>query len=771
MKKALIILVLLISLMLLGIEVQINLDHLEFLRDHFAVEGESEIGYWIYADRLPDGNYRHADAPGEGVTCVDDVARAAVLYLRLFEISGMEQHYDRAKEALEFVLSMQDSDGDFYNFVFEDGSINRNGPTSRKGGNWWAARALYALAKGARVSQNLDPEFSMRLADAAQRCFRKIIGFERDGLIQGYTDLSSVVLLGAAELYSMSNDALLGGFIKRCAAALQSKVIQNEDSIFNGLVDESSPSEPRYFWHGWGSRQLEALAVAGEILGDDSLLEISTESFKQSSLLLINAGPLYSISSYLQLFPQIAYAAESAISAGFRLYHLTGDRDFAAITALLGSWFLGVNKLNQSMVGKNGEGFDGLEFSHVNKNAGAESTISMLLSLERIKRLPEEYGDLFSAAIEVLTPVVVLEAESMRAGLSESEIIQSTGVSGSAVTKISGAFSLRQPVTLVEASYSVFAAINEAKTNEVVFTLRMGESKSEKTIRIEEKTVQKLGVLKGNGKETTLTVGGKVSEGSFDIDQIILVPDIVAVYLVEDDVTIVFNFKGCSEFDEGVSVIDGRVFEREKSVLQVQVLPVSLIEMNGFVHLDLLKYFDNNGIATSDERKTANFDNPQGQFGASYISSELEKAIDSGFLAVEDTEFMVNVDGNDNFRLTGQALTFSAEMFDKICILGAANHGDYTGEALLIYEDDYQQVIPLSFSDWCGGPSTGEKIAFEFSGRYDNTGNTERIKCMLYYRCINLLEKPLKGIVLPQMPNVHVFAISLSRAEPGSQEE
>ena len=771
MKKAVIIRGLLISLMLLGIEVQINLDHLEFLRDHFVVEGESVIGYWIYADRLPDGNYRHADAPGEGVTCVDDVARAAVLYLRLFEISGMEQHYDRAKEALEFVLSMQDSDGDFYNFVFEDGSINRNGPTSRKGGNWWAARALWALAKGARVSQSLDPEFSMRLADAAQRCFREIISFEQDGLIQGYTDLSSVVLLGAAELYPMSNDALLGGFIKRCAAALKSKVIQDKESIFIGLVDESSPSEPRYFWHGWGSRQLEAMAVVGEILEDDSLIEISAESFKRNSILLINAGPLYSISGYLQLFPQIAYAAESAISTGFSLYQLTGDEDIATITALLGSWFLGVNKLSQSMTGENGEGFDGLEFSHVNRNAGAESTISMLLSLERIKRLPEKYGDLFSAGIEVLTPVVVLEAESMRAGLSESEIIQSTGVSGNALTKISGAFSLRLPVTLAEASYSVFAAVNESRTNEVVFTLRLGESKSERTVKIEEKTVQKLGVLKGNGKETTLTVGGKLSEGSLDLDQIILVPDIVAAYLIEEDASIVFNFNGCSGFDEGISVIEGKVFEREKTVVEVPMLSVSLIEMNGFVHLDLLEYFDNNGIATSDERKMANFDNPQGLFGASYISSELEKVIDSGSLAVEDTEFLVYVDGNDNFRLTGQALTFSAEVFDGICFLGAANHGDYTGEALLIYEDDYQQVIPLSFSDWCGGPSTGEKIAFEFSGRYDNTGNTERINCMLYYRCVDLLDKPLKGIVLPQIPNVHLFAISLSRGGYGSQEK
>jgi hypothetical protein len=770
MKRALIIPVLLISLMLIGIEVQINLDHLEFLRDHFAVEGESEIGYWIYADRLPDGNYRYADAPGEGVTCVDDVARAAVLYLRLFEISGMEQHYDRAKEALEFVLSMQDSDGDFYNFVFEDGRINRNGPTSRKGGNWWAARALWALTTGARISRDCDPEFSVRLTDAAHRCFRRIINFEQDGLIQGYTDLSSVVLLGAAELYAISNDALVGSFIKRCAAALQSKVIQNEDSIFNGLVDESSPSETRYFWHGWGSRQLEALAVAGEILGNDSLLEISAESFKQSSMLLINAGPLYSISSYLQLFPQIAYAAESAISAGFRLYHLTGDRDIAAITALLGSWFLGVNKLSQSMIGKNGEGFDGLEFSHINMNAGAESTISMLLSLERIRRLPSEFERFFSEDVEILTPVEIIEAESMRAGLSEIEVVQSAGVSGNAVMKISGAFSLRLSVTLAEASYSVFAALNEVRSKTAVFTVKLGDSRSEKTVEMSEKTIVKIGTVSGTGKETTLTVGGRVTEGSFDLDQIILVPDLAAVYLIKDNESLILNFKEHAGIDKGLSFENGRIYERERKFAEVPSVAVDTIEDGNLLHLDLRELFNNNGIAASDERKIANFDNPQGLFGASFISSELEKNLEHGFLSVGNTRFVVNIEGDDNFRLIGQAIELSAEVFDKICILGSANHGDYFGEALLIYEDNSQQTIPVSFSDWCGGPSTGEKIAFEFSGRYDNTGNTERIKCMLYYRCVDLLDKPLKGIVLPQMPNVHVFAISLSRAGSGSRE-
>ena len=55
---------------------ELNLNHLEFLRDEFQIENETKIGYWIYAEKYGD-KYVHTEAKGEGVTCVDDVARVA----------------------------------------------------------------------------------------------------------------------------------------------------------------------------------------------------------------------------------------------------------------------------------------------------------------------------------------------------------------------------------------------------------------------------------------------------------------------------------------------------------------------------------------------------------------------------------------------------------------------------------------------------------------------------------------------------------------------
>lgn len=765
MKKSMILALIILPVLIFGIDAGLNLSHLEFLRDEFNIEGNTKIGYWIYADRRPDGSYRHIEAPGEGVTCVDDVARAALLYLRLFETSKSELYYIRAREALDFLLEMQDNDGDFYNFVFSDGSINRNGPTSRKGGNWWAARGLWALSVGSRVLSEIDSSYSMELAKAAWRTFRTLLNFERNGLIQGYTDISSVALLGAIELYYIGNDIQVKGFIERCASALKAKLIKDSDSIFHGFVDENAPGEATPLWHGWGSRQLEAMALASAVLEDDELLALSTDAFKLSSMLLLSAGPIYSMSSFLQVFPQIAYAAEAAIGSGFTLFELTGSHEVAVITALLGSWFEGLNSLGQAMIGPNGEGYDGMEFSHINRNAGAESTISMLLSLERIARLPEEYEKYFSGSIESLTPAKVIEAETMRAGLSEVDVFQGVGISANAALSVKGVFSLREGLSLPPVPYSVFIAAGEVQTGEISFTLRLGDSRAERRIQPVRRAIARIGKIIGTGREATLTVGGRVESGRFDIDQIVLLPELVAFYIPEIDETVVLNFKGEIGFEKGLSSLPGRIISAERRVIQIPTLAVDLIEDGDFVHLDLSSLFNNDGIATADDRKSSNFDNPQGIFGASYPAVEIEKSLVDGKLVLPETRFILNTKGNDNMRLIGQAITFVPQTYKSICILGSANHGNYAGEAVLVYEDGTTQRISVAFSDWCGGPSTGEEIAFSFPSRYDNTGNIERIKCMLYYRCVEIERKPLQSIMLPQLPNIHIFSISLARSE------
>src|SRR5712691_5169105 len=105
-----------------------------------------------------------AEARGfEGVACVDDAARAVVLFLDLWQQTGDDRLRDWATGLLDFVLYLQRDDGRVHNFIHDwDGRVNADGPTSFAGGTFWQARAVRALAKAHRALR--DPRVATPLA-------------------------------------------------------------------------------------------------------------------------------------------------------------------------------------------------------------------------------------------------------------------------------------------------------------------------------------------------------------------------------------------------------------------------------------------------------------------------------------------------------------------------------------------------------------------------------------------------------------------------------
>ena len=63
----------------------INLDHLQFLTQSTTIAGTPMAIVHIYSE-YPE--YEWVDAAGEGLSAVDDVARAAVVYLWQYERTG-----------------------------------------------------------------------------------------------------------------------------------------------------------------------------------------------------------------------------------------------------------------------------------------------------------------------------------------------------------------------------------------------------------------------------------------------------------------------------------------------------------------------------------------------------------------------------------------------------------------------------------------------------------------------------------------------------------
>ncbi|MBE0411620.1 MAG: hypothetical protein IBX69_17985, partial [Anaerolineales bacterium] len=186
----------------------VNLAHLQHLTEVVEWDGQRIAIVHIYSE-APE--YDWIDASGEGISAVDDVARAALVYLAFYERTGDLYALELARYCLNFVLYLQASDGEYYNFVYDrQGTINQSGRTSYKSWGWWAARGQWALAAGLPVFRNVDPEYAQKLQQAylaGEQALRNAIGpvgvyDEIHGvkipawLINGGSDVSALVLLG-----------------------------------------------------------------------------------------------------------------------------------------------------------------------------------------------------------------------------------------------------------------------------------------------------------------------------------------------------------------------------------------------------------------------------------------------------------------------------------------------------------------------------------------------------------------------------------------------
>ena len=231
---------------------RVSLGHLDWLHTTVtypeAVDGHSapDAGtpldaWWTYADYNADtdvyrpvggGDYdAEADTWGQGAFNLDDVARAALVYLEHYQLYGDPHSLDMAYGALRFVMYMQTQEGpDTGNFVLwmqPDGALNPS-PTppddpnpADAGFSWWAARGMWALAKGYEVFREERPELAEALAarlalsmGALERQLQPNYGVYTD--LHGYAvpawfinngaDASSVALIALTTYYRASGD-------------------------------------------------------------------------------------------------------------------------------------------------------------------------------------------------------------------------------------------------------------------------------------------------------------------------------------------------------------------------------------------------------------------------------------------------------------------------------------------------------------------------------------------------------------------------------------
>ncbi|MBI3587060.1 MAG: hypothetical protein HY088_08030 [Ignavibacteriales bacterium] len=383
----------------------VNFGHLEHLTEEIRF-AEEQVGIvHVYAN-FP--TYEWVEAKGsdtEGIACVDDAARAVVLYLRHFELRKDTLSLAKAKLLLRFVMKMQTDDGMFYNFIQADHSINRDGKTSYKSFGWWAARGVWCFGLGYRVMKLVDPPFADELERRIQRTFPHIdtLLFKYSRTITHGTfkspqwllyeeaaDATTELLLGLTEYYSASGDKYVKGHIKGLCEGL----ILMQDGDFRTFPYGLHRSW-RTLWHMWGNSQTQALAFAGVVLNDRRLLKSAEKEARSFYSRLLIEGFMKEMDvakpGTRKDYEQIAYGIRPMAIGLIRLYEATKKEEYLKMAGLAASWFVGNNVLGERMYHPaTGRCFDGITDSvTVNKNSGAESTIEALMTILEVERYPQ----------------------------------------------------------------------------------------------------------------------------------------------------------------------------------------------------------------------------------------------------------------------------------------------------------------------------------------------------------------------------------------------
>ncbi len=356
------------------------------------------------------GDYLHNDAADEGIAAVDDVARAALVYLNHWTATGAPAALARARAALNFVLRMQNPAGAYYNFVLDRaGTINTDGITSRDDLDWWTCRALLALARGCAAFAASDPAYTARLREAylrtegliarqlaGPRTWRTVPGHTVPGWFLGDSPtLSAVTVLGLACYQTTAPNPTTAALLTALADALAAFSCAGPCGLPWGVHPQSFAELG--LWHAWGAHSAEALARAGMLLGRADWLLAAGREVDGFFAWQLAMERIHELQPLPLVAGQQAYGVNGMVQAALALHAATGKPRYARMAGLHAAWFYGNNAVGLPLYDPlTGRGFDGIDASdgeqggyHVSRNAGAESTIEALLALQAVAQVPE----------------------------------------------------------------------------------------------------------------------------------------------------------------------------------------------------------------------------------------------------------------------------------------------------------------------------------------------------------------------------------------------
>ena len=381
----------------------LNTDHLDHLYEEIKVNDIDMAVIHIYAN-YPSYNY--IDDEDEGMACVDDAARAAVLYLDLFNSTHNDEYLNKHKQLTEFLLYMQADNGYFYNFVWSDYSINIKHENSLAEPNWWSWRALWALTESYKYYETRDSIFAKKTSKSIEKL---ILNIKKDIPNQMETeningldiptwlpnkyaaDQSSVLILGLVNYYIQTKNETMKKYISMlCEGIMQMQIKDDTNKYYGAFLSWQN------YWHAWGNSQAYALLKANQILNDERILQSALLELDNYLPAVVKEGYINSYSviknndlietENITQFSQIAYNIRPMIYSLCEAYKISNDQKYLTLAVNINKWIFGDNPAKSIMYNsKSGVVFDGINsIQEVNMNSGAESTIEALLAMQRI---------------------------------------------------------------------------------------------------------------------------------------------------------------------------------------------------------------------------------------------------------------------------------------------------------------------------------------------------------------------------------------------------
>ena len=393
-----------------SVKTQINTAHLDALYDQLKV-GSDTVGFIHIYSEYPD--YHLVGDADEGIACVDDASRAAIFYLRQHAVTGDPEQLRKGKMLIRFLLAMQAPNGYYYNFIWPDGRIHTDGSTTKPEPNFWSWRTLWAFGEAGYLLDKSDP-LVKSIKEQREVLVRNILAeqaFRTSGTdttmgctfptwLPKYsgTDQASIILIGLAWMIQQQprdspvRSDSIAHFMRHFAEGVRMMQVRQP-----GRLQDGAFLSWENVWHAYANIQAYGLLTTGQSLRDTAMINSALYEIKTFYPALLAKGGLNhfmlrmegdtSVMYDAQPYSQIAYGVRPMVWACLKAYVMTGQFTYLEEARALASWFSGNNPAKTLMYDPaTGRGYDGISSpDQINKNAGAESTIEALLTLQALE--------------------------------------------------------------------------------------------------------------------------------------------------------------------------------------------------------------------------------------------------------------------------------------------------------------------------------------------------------------------------------------------------